>query len=1027
MNRTSCVLILSIAASGAALAVGCGSGSNDPYLVDNGFESDDPNGRSSSKSASPGASGGDTSGADAGTATPNDPNGGAQRTIQEADIIKVDGNRLYALSRYGGLSIVDITDPDHMKILGRKRTEGMPFEMYVQNGRAYVMLSDFGRYERWEGGAYGRWVQTSEIVALDVTNAASISEITHYDVPGSIADSRIVGDILYLVTFEDGYCWGCQDKPATIVSSFDVGGSIVNKVDQLLYTSTQKGYSAWKRSVTATTERMYIGGPEWNWTPGAQQARSIIQVVDISDPRGKLVKGADVPVAGQINSRWQMDEYNGVLRVVSQFGNGWWSPNGNSNPVVQTFTVASSQAVVPLGSTQIVMPMPEALQSVRFDGTRGYAITSQRKDPLFTIDLSDPAHPKQAGQVQMPGFVTFMEPRGDRLVGFGQAETTSNAGLAVSLFDVSDLTAPKMIQRVTFGSGWSTLAEDQDRVQKSVQVLDQQGMVLVPFASYGAWNNGACSQPQSGIQIIDYGHDTLALRGVAPQWGLPRRAILANNRLLAVSDRNVSSFDIASRDAPVKKNEIDLSNPAYRTTELANHVAAITNDWWSGEVQLALTPKANADDAQIAGKISLASLAPVNQYYCSGPSGWTAWYDARLFANGNFVYLTVPVYTYDQSTRSGRVIVAAIDVSNPAAPVIAGKSEIVLTTRNDWYTYYGFWDGWGYYSYYGGMYGSLVGAGEGVVRIGTKLTYLEVDNEPIKIDLGNGSYSYDVVVHRNLHVVDFANPAAPAVKAPVGLGASLGAAPLHVFGGQVLTTRWLPSSNPNKVRFYVDRVDLGGSDPVRLASINTPGSLVLADAASQRFVTADYSATRATATDWQSCQTALGWRAWFDYQTKACVAVDRSFALTDVAGSSVSLRQRFALPSQNMAGLVTAEDRVYVSRYPRYDYPSCTGNAPCQPNVLEDGGLWAIGGVRDGQLSIVSQMIGDSLWPLGAHGTKVALYTDSGLEVWDTSTPNAKLVADATLRGWGYTSYVLMNDERAICSLGDFGLQTVKY
>jgi hypothetical protein len=72
-------------------------------------------------------------------------------------------------------------------------------------------------------------------------------------------------------------------------------------------------------------------------------------------------------------------------------------------------------------------------------------------------------------------------------------------------------------------------------------------------------------------------------------------------------------------------------------------------------------------------------------------------------------------------------------------------------------------------------------------------------------------------------------------------------------------------------------------------------------------------------------------------------------------------------------------------------------------------------------------MLGDSLWPLGAHGTKVSLYTDSGMQVWDTATPTATLVADATLRGWGYTSFVLMSDDHAICSLGDFGLQTVKY
>ena len=132
----------------------------------------------------------------------------AERVVEEADIIKVDGDRLYALSRYGGLAIVDIANPDQMKLLGRKRIEGMPFEMYVQNGRAFVMLNDFGRWVHDETSVYGQWVQSSEILALDVTNPAAITEVSHFDVPGTIADSRIVGDAAYVVTYESGVLLG---------------------------------------------------------------------------------------------------------------------------------------------------------------------------------------------------------------------------------------------------------------------------------------------------------------------------------------------------------------------------------------------------------------------------------------------------------------------------------------------------------------------------------------------------------------------------------------------------------------------------------------------------------------------------------------------------------------------------------------------------------------------------------------------------------------------------------------------------
>jgi len=1030
--------------AGAHVVMGCGGseGAGDPLAVDNGFESDDPAGRSSASRGESTAGGG----ADAGAASPaptgnSADDGAATRAVEEADIIKQEGNRLYALSRYGGLAVVDISDPDHLKLLGRKRTDGIPFEMYVRSGRVYVMLNDFGHYLKEANGPYGRWVQSSEIVALDVSNPAAITEATHFDVPGSIADSRIVGDALYLVTYEDGYCWGCNTKPSTIVTSFNVAtGSAIAKVDQLAYSAADKNYSSWKRSVSATNERLYIAGPEWSWKQGSTTASSVIQVVDITNPTGLLKKGTDLAVAGQINSRWQMDEYSGVLRVVSQHGNGWRSPSGSINPKVQTFTVTNANTITPLGQTEIIMPKPETLQSVRFDGLRGYAITSERRDPLFTIDLADPAFPKQAGQLEMPGWVFYMEPKGDRLVGFGYADTTGTGGLAMSLFDVADLTKPSLIKRVTFGSGWGSFAEDQDRIHKSVKILDEQGLALVPFASYGRWERGSCTKAQSGIQLVDYSHDDLVLRGVAPQYGMPRRALIANKRLLAISDRNVTSFDIASRDAPVKKAEVDLSNPAYRLAETSGHIAAITNDWWTGEVLFSLTPKENPDDASVTGKLSLASLTETNADYCSGRSGaWAAWYNARLFADGRYVYVMVPVSSYDSgaSKRGGKVVVAAVDISNPGAPVLAGKAEIKLTDHDTSSGYYGggygygFWDGYEYYSFWGGMSGALVGSGQGLVQLGSKLAYLEVDYDPIKVDLGQGRTRWDANIHRKLHVVDFSAPLAPIVHPGIDLGESYGAAPLHLVGSTVLTSRWVRSTkNPEKVRFFADRVDIGGSAPVALPSLNTPGSLLLADGPTGRFVTTDYSATRVSAKDYQECQAKAGWRGQFDYDTNQCVTITRSFKLSDVSGTRVALRQTFDPPSQNIAGVDIAEDRIYISRYTRYDYSGVaqtSDGSAAMPRVLEDGGLWAIGGVRAGQLSIVSQMNGDAQWPLAAHGTKVALYTQGGLAVYDTATPIPKLLSETNLRGWGYSSHVLLSDHRAVCSLGEWGLQTVSY
>lgn len=1041
--QTSRLGLFPLLLGAAFLAAACGGGTytgdqddpNDPNdpRVDNGFESDDPSLQNERVQRESG--GGEDDSASAGTsgkpaAAPESSNGDAQRAIEEADIVKLEGNRLYALSRYGGLAIIDTSNPDQLRLVGRKRLNGTPFEMYLRGGRAYVMLSDFGRYVVADGARYGTWVQTSEMLALDLSTETDIKEFAHYDIPGTIADSRLVGDAIYVVTNENGSCWGCQqNKNGAVVSSFNIAGGGIAKVADLSFLTPNNGYG-WQRSVSASSDRLYIAGPAYDWNPGSSGGRSIIQVVDIHDPQGHLVKGADVPVDGQIQSRWQMDEYAGVLRVVSQNGNGW----GNGvDPSVQTFTIQSSSSIVPLGQTKLILPKPESLRSVRFDGLRGYAITAERTDPLFTIDLADPAAPRQAGELHMPGWITHMEPRGDRLVGFGFADTTWSSKLAVSLFDVTSLDNPTMLQRVEFGSGGGQYAEDQDRIHKSVQVLDDKGLILVPFASYGYWDNGSCSSPQSGIQLIDYSHDQIALRGIAPQYGQPRRALFAGERLLAMSDRNVTSFDVTQRDAPTKTNEIDLSNPTYRLSKVGNHIASISNDWWTSEVVLSLTPYEGADDASVSGKLSLASLADPSAELCNGSSSsWAQWYAARLFTFGTQIVVSVPVSSYTGNTYSQKLVFGVVDASNPLEPKLISKTAVQMAPQSSYgYGYGGFFDGYGYYSYYGG---SLLTDGESLVQVGNKLAYLENRFETIESKTAAGNSTYDTKIHRNLHVVDFANPAAPTVAAPLALGDSRGTSPLIVHGNDVLTSRWRPSPvTPGKVKFYLDRFDLSGATPQRRVSVNTPGSILTSDAQTARLVTVDYKRS-SIPTNHETCyRGGYNGARYYDGDTGLCHSVERSFKLSDLSGDTVTLRNTFVPPSQSLGGVQLAEDRIYVTRYPVYDYSATTGVGGgeggytyYEPKVLEEGGLYVLGGIRAGTIGLVSQMDGDAQWPLAARGTRVALYTQQGLAIYDTATPTPTLLSEQTLRGgYGYTSDVLLEQDRAVCSLGEWGMQTI--
>ena len=64
----------------------------------------------------------------------------------------------------------------------------------------------------------------------------------------------------------------------------------------------------------------------------------------------------------------------------------------------------------------------EAVQSVRFDGDVGYVVTFRQVDPFYTLDISDPTNPQVVGELKLPGFSSYLHPIGDSMViGVGTA------------------------------------------------------------------------------------------------------------------------------------------------------------------------------------------------------------------------------------------------------------------------------------------------------------------------------------------------------------------------------------------------------------------------------------------------------------------------------------------------------------------------------------------------------------------------------------------------------------------------------
>jgi len=519
-----------------------------------------------------------------------------------------------------------------------------------------------------------------------------------------------------------------------------------------------------------------------------------------------------------------MSEHDGVLRVVSQRGGGW--PHKSSDepkngaedyirePVVQTFRIGSLQDVRLLGQTTLTLPRRESLMSVRFDGSRAYVVTYApeiRRDPLFIVDLSDPERPTLRGEVELAGWLYHMEPRGDRLVAVGFDEQRETP-LAVSLFDVQDPDQPRLLSRVSLGERWGELPEDPDRIHKALRLLPDEGLILLPYAGWDQSRSGCGGQLVSGVQMIDWDPDELRARAVVPHHGVGRRSFVHRERLVAVSDERVESFDVADRDRPELLDTLFVAHTVYAQAPVGEHLVELVADWWTTGARLDVVPI----DAPNAAK-PVASLDLADVLRLSGDGACEATYvdptRTALATHGSRAYLLW------ERTRD-RTGLAAFDLRDPTAPVLLGRAELRLPFPEPL--------GW--------QWKGRLGSGEAIAVTGDAL--LLKTQGPVGA-LGGAPHP-----GAWLYPVDVSDPTriqlGPALVPPGEHEPGL----LHVVDGRVFSHHSEPIEGrgwERAVRFYLDEWDLSEPrHPHLIRSTNVPGTPVRVDLANSRLLSVDY-------------------------------------------------------------------------------------------------------------------------------------------------------------------------------------------
>ncbi|MBQ8748656.1 MAG: beta-propeller domain-containing protein [Oscillospiraceae bacterium] len=161
---------------------------------------------------------------------------------------------------------------------------------------------------------------------------------------------------------------------------------------------------------------------------------SMTEITALSYKESFEKKGTAV-VRGYVKDQWSMDEYEGILRVVTttnatktleKYSQGGYvslevlvTATGNSNASLYCIDLKDFKVIA---SVEDFAPPREEVQSVRFDKDTAYVCTSiEMSDPVFFFDLSDLNNITYKDTGTIEGFSTSLVNFGDGyLLGIGQ-------------------------------------------------------------------------------------------------------------------------------------------------------------------------------------------------------------------------------------------------------------------------------------------------------------------------------------------------------------------------------------------------------------------------------------------------------------------------------------------------------------------------------------------------------------------------------------------------------------------------------
>ena len=478
--------------------------------------------------------------------------------VDEADIVKTDGHRIFTLSS-GQLVVVDAASRSTTGSV--TVAEGWGRELFIDGDG--LLLITRSHSESGDGSE-------TVLQRIDVSGAPRIIETVR--VQGNYVSARSVGGTARVIlrydpqwnfpfvfpqnesaadvaetanraavlnsTLDDWlphYTLGsadsstgslmvpCDDVHApsvfsgfgvTTVISVPIGGDFdpssstaVMAPGDTVYASTGSLYVATTRWIDSDD---FGGEDDWNedlWRDAWQERRTSVHRFDISGAAASYESSGEV--LGVIRNQFSLSEHAGYLRIVTTVGDPWGEDSESQVRVLST----DGDVLVEVGSVGDI-GRGENVQSVRFVGDVGYVVTFRQIDPFYTIDLSDPTDPRILGELKIPGFSSYLHPISDTMVlGVGSDADDDGrvTGAKVSLFDVSDLTAPREVAVWTAPDGWNDVGWDH----RAFLWWAPEELAVIPVTVWNEWSGAVVLRVADGT-ITEVGRVDHEIEGEEP-------------------------------------------------------------------------------------------------------------------------------------------------------------------------------------------------------------------------------------------------------------------------------------------------------------------------------------------------------------------------------------------------------------------------------------------------------------------------------------------------------------------------------